>query len=573
MLETVLKIGKIFRKSEESFKYHRYIRQCPIDTNKRKILRYSIPVDKDFHFKIDEIKEITDENIINNKLFYLTFKTSDADTVTRYVYGDIHYNINKEGKEIGGNYKIEEDVFEKAKETIKENNNETIWRFREGFKKQRNEIESILLQYKTDIEVNSKYNSIFLHFDFENKSYWYNKEELDEIDRLLVNYFFKSENNKEFVLNVMLHRTLCSGNEKNDIQFPDFDIKKKYSTHLFSLEESRDLFYAINYTEKPLIKIMKADINIIVLPQGDNISATEYDKFNKRPLNLEHEVDKENEIAEANNPSEELFDPFFKEEIAGEDIKFDLIFSKTGGMTSPWVDMIELVGIEKSNLQKINERIKKIKSRIQSKYNLELIDSFYYILKDNSKSKKYQSHLCIVLPQIYTETYYNDPMLLPVLIEKTEYNIRSNSEYAFPKENFYFLTLIQNTNKEGENLMKIKESKSYAIGYFLGKLALPFAEWRQDCPIKSFEKSYVGNLSRRIMTLDELIKFKNFIDEKLTVHEKLYKDIKNTSNLLAQKIIDFSGRYSKDECAFGFFESYFEPHENNSENNSQSEDN
>jgi hypothetical protein len=189
------------------------------------------------------------------------------------------------------------------------------------------------------------------------------------------------------------------------------------------------------------------------------------------------------------------------------------------------------------------------------------------ILGDGTKSnKKYQSHLYKVLPQIYTGTYYNDAILLPALIEKTEFNIRDPEKSKFIrsivnnlKYDFNFLTNIQNTIPEGGELMKIQESQSYKIGLLLGKLAEQFAAWRDDCPIKSFEKSYVGTLSRRITTLEDLIRFKRFIEEKLVIHERNFKSVKDTSYELAQAVKNFSGRYDKNECAFGFFESYFAP--------------
>lgn len=575
MLQTVLEIGKAFRESDNNYKYHKYILPCPSDTDKRKILRLSIFIDNDFDFKTDDIEEITDENIIKNKLFYLKFKTSNADTTIRYVYGDIYYSVDKDGKE-KGNYTIKKnDSFKQAEESIKDCSNEIILKFRKKFAEQKDKIEAIILK-----NINNEYSEIFLHFNFTYRvyKYWHKKEELEEINRLLINHFFKKQDKDKLVLDAMLVRTICSGNKKNDIQFPSFDIKSRYKTCFFSSEDAKNLFYAINYTEQPLIKIRKTDINIIVLPKGNNLSALAYDEFNKHTRTIEGDEEKQDEdkLAGSNEPSEELFAPLTEEKTAEKIVEFDLIFSERGDRT--WVDMIELTGIEKSDLQRIHNRIIKIKHDILIKKNINILDSFNNILSYSSKSKKNQNHLCKVLPQIYTETYYSDPILLPALIEKTEYNIRniktdSERSGAFPKYDFYFLTLIQNNNKnkEGENLMKIKESESYNIGYLLGKLVLPFAKWREDCPIQSFEKSYVGNISRRIITLDELIKFKNFIDEKLTVHEKLYKDIKDISYGLAQKINDFSGKYNKDECSFGFFEAYFEPIQN--KNNNKSEEN
>lgn len=110
--------------------------------------------------------------------------------------------------------------------------------------------------------------------------------------------------------------------------------------------------------------------------------------------------------------------------------------------------------------------------------------------------------------------------------------------------------------------MNIINSSSYSIGKNLGVMARPFAAWRDDCPIKSFEKNYVGNLTRRIAYPDDLVKFSNFLNEKLAIHEKLYKDQQEASRQLAQELKTFGGmRYNKNECALGFFESYFEKQE------------
>src|SRR3990172_4442451 len=107
MLGTVLKIGKAFRESPTGLKHHHYVKQCPQDTNKRKILRLSLPVNnEDFSFDFDRMKEITDENIIKYELFYPTFKTSDADGLVKYIFGDIYYSLSK-GAE-GGYYRLED---------------------------------------------------------------------------------------------------------------------------------------------------------------------------------------------------------------------------------------------------------------------------------------------------------------------------------------------------------------------------------------------------------------------------------------------------------------------------------
>jgi len=58
--------------------------------------------------------------------------------------------------------------------------------------------------------------------------------------------------------------------------------------------------------------------------------------------------------------------------------------------------------------------------------------------------------------------------------------------------------------------------------------------------------------------LTDFIKLKNEIEQKLIMHDKT-KYTFQTSYDLAQKVKVFKSRYDKEECAFGFMESYFKP--------------
>jgi len=613
MLETVLKIGNTFRTSGSSFRNYRYIKQYKQD-NKRKALILSLPVninnDNSLSFEFDKLYEITDENIIENKLFYLTYKTSDSDGLVKYIFGDIYYSYQK-GKEVGyyrlgdksnkqkayqksSFYRGEEDFKSIQKQYEEESN--LISSFRREFEDNNEYIENIL-KYKSGISeclkeekfkqllLNKEYletltakntsppSDLFLHFDFDGRHWYEFDNEIELINKKLIEEFTEKNNNPEgYVLKKSLYKTIASA--EKDFQFPYFQEESKYRVKLFQkIEDVLDLFYAIDYSKKALININ--DIKIIVLPRGNNLTAEQYEKFNQKIESLEQEKEKENKITYENTvktTDDLLFTPLTKN-IAENIIEFDLIFSKNGGISSPDIDMIEFSSIKKSDLTKLHQRIKDIKKNILKiqenelsekqkktiKY-LDIKNSFKNIFKDlKSDKKKYQSHLYKVLPQIYTGTYYSDPVLLPALIETTEKNIRSEENLSFPKYEFYFLTEIRNTIKQGEYLMSIKESKSYQIGLLLGEIAKQFAAWRDDCPIKSFEKSYVGTLSRRIATINDLIKFKNFIEEKLILHERS-KFTFETSVNLSKKIKELelsTEKYDKNNCAFGFFESYF----------------
>jgi hypothetical protein len=165
---------------------------------------------------------------------------------------------------------------------------------------------------------------------------------------------------------------------------------------------------------------------------------------------------------------------------------------------------------------------------------------------------KYQSHLLKVLPLIYKENYYKDDTLLPAFLQNVEYSIRvGDPKFNFLKYDLKFLLKIQNT--KNDRFMEITSSESYQIGFLLGGMAKNLSQ-----EINSFEKNYVGNLTRRIGTLSDFIKLKNEIEQKLIMHDKA-KYTFQTSYDLAQKLKDFKSRYDKEECAFGFFENYFKP--------------
>ena len=414
---------------------------------------------------------------------------------------------------------------------------------------------------------------IFIHFKFADDKYWYDyKEELAHInEKMFLDFVDKSNNG--FVLKKTLYKTLCSGDKKNDIQFPGFDFDAKFKSKVFSGGEIQDLFYAIDFSKKGTL-IPGTEIKIIVLPQGDNLNANNYVEFQQK--GDEEKVITENETNQEND-GEPLFD-IFDEKDDKNITNFDVIFSKKGGTTSPDVDLLEISGIEKSKIRTTKQRINDIANAIHKKrknyfsnttkelYGFKISSSFRNILgnpqTDSKTGKvsikanpKYQSHLLKILPLIYTDNYYSDEQLLPAFIQNVEYSVRAgSSQFNFLKFDLEFLLTIQ--NNQNNRYMDITNSASYQIGNLLGSLAKNFAG--DKSPIKSFEKNYVGNLSRRISTIDDFIKLKNDIEQKLIMHEKT-KFTYQTSYELSQKVKDFKGVYDREESAFGFFETYFKP--------------
>lgn len=558
MLETLLHIGKVLRESKR-LRHHRYIKLAPKKDKKTDVVYLVLPVNEDFSFDFDNLRETTNEYLIE-KLLYLTYKSSDSDSVVKYIWGDISYGIDKNGKELGW-YRISDDASGSAFGRVKKDEvffaGTLIEKFRRSFDFHRQTIEAKLIE-------NSHNNYCYLHFDFQGKHWYEFDQEMQRVNEKFLDDFSKQQSGTT-ILKKSLFKTLASA-EKN-LPFPQFSEENIYKTRMFSSQdEIKDLFFAINYSTRAVVR--ERDIKVVVLPKGKKVNADHIEEFFER-RNFAEQADAEEKIIEQNKVKDEFnLDDFFApvvENVAAEIVEFDFVFSKAGGMTAPDVDMVEISGIKRSLLAELAERTNDIRQRVEAERErvigksdkllpLSIKRSFLNILGDVTKDKKkYQSHLLKVLPQIYSGTYYKDAVLLPAFIEKTEYNIRQEKP-NFNLLKFDYEFLVELRNKNGDKTMKdMKNSASYKVGKLLGELAQPVS-WE----IKSFEKNYVGLLARRISDLQGLIAFSNFINQKLAIHERTYPSLKEKFGELAALLGEINQReYDRDFCAFGFFEGYF----------------
>ncbi|WP_143154043.1 hypothetical protein [Cruoricaptor ignavus] len=518
-------------------------------------------------FDLENTAEITDEDKKSN-IYYLNFKTSKKDAEKRFLIGDIVYSsfVNKKGEiEENGNYRMPKgkkpSSFFKCEEVAKTMDDPFIQKFRAAFREKADEIEKLLKSYP----------SVVLHFDFGGKRWIDFEGTIDNIDSILTDSLvINTSFENKVALDKYLYKTLGGAT-------PGFSEESRYKNRLFSRDEIISLMYAGKAAESPTIRINPTNIGIIAIPHSDNLNSSEVVRFferNNSYLNDE-EVDieqgKEGEMSSrADGDNESLFAELVENNFDAK-VKYDLVF--TNIPKSPagvfW-DLTEIANLEKSLLVNINEKIRNIKHEVNSWAYSEIPNlkskpvfdtkiSFLKILGDVTKDKKkFQNHLLSVLPKIYTDTYYHDPIILPAFIERVEYNIRNSGQgFSTLKYDFYFLIRLQKTDIMAE----ITNSKSYTIGQALGTMARPFAAWRDDCPIKSFEKSYVGNLTRRISSLDDVTKFSDFLNQKLTIHERAFKAEKEAFLSLAETLKNFEGeKYNKHYCSLGFFESYYAPY-------------
>lgn len=412
--------------------------------------------------------------------------------------------------------------------------------------------------------------SVFIHFEYikgDEKISWYQFDETFGAIKDKLNSEVTNLTDKGLVPSKSIYRTLCSGNDKNDIQFPSFDLEKSFRSFSFENQDQfEDFLYTGSILNKSFRRLRYTDIDMFVFPialNGEQISANDYDAFF---------FDKKDESRLVVDP---IFSIFQNEGIE-KFTRFDFVFSDSSGNTTN--DLIEISGIEKSALRDIQKRIETISWEINQEKmstlnfengfnNFQIEISFRNILGntlvnsngkvDYKTSSKYKSHLLKTLPLIYNSNYFYDDLLLPSFIQVAEFivrNIEKNSiwfNYADLKYHLKFLYKIQNS--KNDKFMEITSSESYQVGFMLGGLARNLSQ-----EINSFEKNYVGNLTRRIGNLSDFVKLKNEIEQKLVMHDKT-KYTFQTSYDLAQKVKEFNSRYDKEECAFGFMESYFKP--------------
>jgi hypothetical protein len=434
-----------------------------------------------------------------------------------------------------------------------------------GFLQKNEAIDTLTEETKNKIIQYSDF-SVFIHFDFfEEKLNWYQIE--DAFTDLKQSIYAKitSETEKGLVPSKTIYRTLCSGNDSNDIQYPEFDKVKAYRSFVFqNQEEFNDFLHTGKILDTPLHMLHKTKIGMFVFPvafYGETINAEQYDGFfEKKNENLLNKLSLWGESEWCN--------------------KFDFILSDSSGKATR--DLIEISGIERSNLKSISKRIKNIAIEInEERKNVITTNNDFlgieesllnilgtYIINKNgyldvNENHRYKSHLVRILPLIYMQNYHTDEILLSSFIKNMENIIRlvkekvSRYKYNSLIYDLKFLFSIQ--NNKNNKYMEIIDSESYQIGVNLGKLAKPIKK-----KINSFEKKYVGLLTRHVSSKDDCIRFVNDISEMLVRQEKMWGQLATET---IEKLVSIpKNEYEKEKVALGFFEGYFKYEVNDDKN-------
>ena len=475
----------------------------------------------------------------------------------------MHYLIeNNEVQDIEELLNSEEAVSEKYLEWLIQTSEKSLKRLlkkKESFEELSEETRTKLLKYSD--------HHVYIHFEFEEKQHWYDFHESfqlikNKLNTELIEGINGENDDVSFIVpHKSIYRTLCSGDKKNDVQTPKFTLDARKKSFFFkSQDQFEEFLYTGSILNRRFRTLFNTDISLFVYPaviKGEQFSAVEYDKFF---------FEKKDERRLTADP----LIPFFDDKTV-KFTRFDFVFADTSGNSTN--DLIEISGLDKSTLFRIGVRIEMISTELSKDWQkdtnnekefyfrienclLDIMGSFFYdekkdttIIKSNNS---YKSHLIKTLPLIYSENYFSDEMLLPNVIRKIELAARSGDKKGcFTRLKYALQFLFKIQNSKNDRYMKLTESASYNIGVEMGKMAKPLKN-----AIGSFEKSYVGLLSRRVKTLEMCQKFLNEVDEKLLLHDKSF--MKQVSASIRGKLAIMDAKdYDENALAFGFFEGYF----------------
>lgn len=480
MINTLLEIGEVLR-IEHPIDTYQYFVETP-KTNiedKRKVQVWSVFVDENFNFNVDNAEEI-----VGNVGRYFTFrpKTSENDTTYRYICGDIYYSLKKlknKQKEITyhetSSYRtkkqkiIDENL---SKEVSEERNEKTKYRtegskdkscfeitkieqlseftkdnseiadFRKCFSRNLEKIEDFLYEKALAIlneDEGILEGGIILHFDFnfdENGRSWFERErQVKSIKKAITKFFFDKQNDL-YVMNKSLHHAI--GSHQEDAQFPEFNRANQFKTRGFSENEAESIFHAVRFVDKySSYGVRVGDLRISILPRGNINKLTSQailDFFTSKDTAFSDRNFDEISVAEKSFSKiiKRNSDPLLEKltENVPESIRqFDLIFVDTSGQAI--IDSVELSGVERSFLTHLREKVKSAVFEINSMRNeskvevseefetITIANSFKHILEipfDDKKTGYDQKKYQAFLLKTLPKVYSNTYYRDPILL-------------------------------------------------------------------------------------------------------------------------------------------------------------
>ncbi len=215
-LDTLLEIGRIFRESKTGLKHHRYIKiapQKPIQIEGKKargvvVSYFTVPANADGSFDFSQVRVLEDEDAIR-QLFYLNFKTSEADSYKKFIFGDVLRLLDeKTKKDSGGNFVMGDEAknglyaqnsFVRGELEMGSIEDATINNFRRSFLQHLPQIKEFLVAHPQS----------YLHFNFDGKAWWQLEAPMRVLNEKLLADLVARRDDGSYVLQKYLYKALA----------------------------------------------------------------------------------------------------------------------------------------------------------------------------------------------------------------------------------------------------------------------------------------------------------------------------------------------------------------------------
>lgn len=533
----LLLVGKRLQVPEGLIQYNIFAVHSGIGKDPKDKTRscFRVSVSKDFEFTCHP-EEYIDEHVLNNS-YALQYRNGPKDTTGRpkYYFGDFIVKIKKSKPDCSlekftndirtpfeGTISVP-DYMVKFKEAISKDSTITLlWEF--------------ILDRAAMLAIDKKISSIFIHFDLFEVLQIQNWHELpgclETMDDLYLEYAKKEEIFKAgpggeiFALTRSFLPMVATGDDSSDNQFLGFDLNNRYKSFCVNSKNIRTILYHNKIIRDLTLPIFRIDpYNFQLIPIG-SYSPSELISFINRIKHVkansfrkkEGDIADNLEVAEKDIASSDVAELFLRDTAVSLDqildgtsdtiTSFDLVLIRYDSRVI--INVSEINCISKSFLLINLRRIDRIASDIRDKFKIKnkpsLANSFFGIHRLIGKGEKYhQKYIRFLLANI-RGIYYGDKDIVRLFNEHTLKDIRNGEKPSFFLKISY--EFIESLNMKGSSML---QEQSVKLGEHCAALARPVSY-----VIKSYQKSEVGNLRRKITDIKNMLSFAN--DAMIALH-------------------------------------------------------
>jgi len=547
MLLNELEFCRKVLSASDALPYHAYSRSSGVNKEKRTVACRRVVVDASYNLSIDP-GPYMDQNVLTDA-YSLMYRKCPSDTSKGrfYFFGDICITVDSKTKALKGldfesfsaNMRTAfpdgatvPDYLLKFKTAVSNGAFiSNLWNFLNA------EVANLLSDKKIlKGEGLDKLYSIFVHFDLTQPlgvtvTHWHQMPDcvstLDGYALQLIkdDTFVYEESVDKYALKKSLLHMLTSGDDKSDNQFVGFNLKDRYKSFALSEKDFRLLFYYLGIIRA--LGVASKDSQpfaIRVIPSGsfsgkDAVNFLEHLRDLQKKKSGGQEAGDVLESAEGeiqDTSDDTLDDPkSFLDPVdvvsdvvassAASMVAFDVLITKEDGKVPQNVS--EINNVHRSqllrNLKCISEAGATVQTTLKAPYKPSLFKSFYNIHRTVKKGEKYQGKLMKFMTRVLMGTYYGDPDLSRIFVDRVLGAIRKgNGDKECRGLNISYRYLKSLENERG-SMTDEKIAKQTSDCEQLGRLCAKVA-WPLSYVIKPFEKSLVGYLKQRAGSLTQV---------------------------------------------------------------------